>query len=140
MFMEKFPPMDLNKALRETEYPPRMPLLLKSPATKCTTLVSSYSPTPIALLQRTNHLPYGNRDQSIKESYRLDDSARWPWTTLECHRILELISSENTMSNQENRSWDDFVSQQHRLSEDLEPAKMANVMSFEMTIPFGGYG
>lgn len=86
-------PMSLQKLVQETEYPPETPSLMQTSTTKVVMIVNSVSPTPFALLRRTNHFQYRDDDQALQQFSNYEDPSKA--LTDECRRVLKSISSAN---------------------------------------------
>ncbi|KAL3425331.1 morphogenesis protein [Phlyctema vagabunda] len=86
-------PMSLQKLLQETEYPPERPSLMQSTTTKVVMIVNSVSPTPFALLRRTNNFQYRDDDRALQEFSEYEDPVKA--LTEECRRVLRSISTAN---------------------------------------------
>lgn len=86
-------PSSLQRLVQETEYPPERPTLLQTRTTKVVMIVDSVSPTPFALLRRTNRFQYRAEDRALQEFSDYDDPSKA--LTDECRRVLNAISSTN---------------------------------------------
>ncbi|KAG9249270.1 hypothetical protein BJ878DRAFT_475676 [Calycina marina] len=86
-------PMSLQKLVQETEYPPEIPSLLQTTTTRVVMIVNSVSPTPFALLRRTNHFQYRDDDRALQEFSEYEDPIQA--LTDECRRVLKSISTAN---------------------------------------------
>lgn len=130
-------PKSLSGTLLKTEYPPRDHRVSRSAARIYKTRVDYFSPNPEASIARASHLPY--RDQhTLRRILKLENSAR-PFSTLECHRILETISN-----NAKTSPWINFISNEFtgslvpldKLDANLRPAGLSSVKYFEMDETF----
>lgn len=86
-------PRALEKLLQETEYPPEKPVLMQTTTKRVVMIVDTVSPTPFALLRRTNHFQYRDDDRALQEFSEYEDPVRA--LTEECRRVLKSISSAN---------------------------------------------
>jgi hypothetical protein len=86
-------PMSLQKLVQETEYPPQRPELMMSRTNKVVMIVDTVSPTPFALLRRTNHFQYRDTDRALQEFSEYEDPIQA--LSEECKRVLKAVSSAN---------------------------------------------
>lgn len=86
-------PMSLLKLVQETEYPPEKPSLLQTQTLRVAMIVESVSPTPFALLRRTNHFQYRDEDYALQQFSEYQDPVKA--LTEECKRVLKSISAAN---------------------------------------------
>ena len=85
--------MSLEKLVRETEYPPQKPDLLMTRTNKVAMIVEIVSPTPFALLRRTNHFQYRDTDKALQEFSGYEDPVQA--LSEECKRVLKAVSAAN---------------------------------------------
>ena len=86
-------PMSLQKLLQETEYPPQVPVLMRTSTYKVVMIVENVSPTPFALLRRANRFQYRDDDRALQEFSEYENPIKV--LTDECHRVLKAISVAN---------------------------------------------
>lgn len=86
-------PSSLQRLVQETEYPPERPTLMQTRTTKVVMIVDSVSPTPFALLRRTNRFQYRDEDRALQVFSDYNDPSKA--LTDECRRVLNAISSTN---------------------------------------------
>ena len=86
-------PRSLEKLIRETEYPPQKPELMMTRTNKVAMIVENVSPTPFALLRRTNHFQYRDSDKALQEFSGYEDPVQA--LSEECKRVLRAVSAAN---------------------------------------------
>lgn len=84
-------PRSLQALLKDTEYPPKRPVLMQASTYKVVMIVESVSPTPFALLRRGNHFQY--REDSLQQFSEYEDPVAA--LTEECRRVLRAIAAAN---------------------------------------------
>jgi hypothetical protein len=145
--------MSLQKLAAETEYPPKRPSTLQTTAYKIISIVDTVSSTPLGLLRRTSYFKYRDEDPELQKLSEWENPLAA--LTVECHRVLTLVSSkvtEGSLSNDESaaRSWADFSSAGFGNSErkilnpvprveskpDLKPGDLASITRFDLDDAF----
>lgn len=93
-------PMSLQKLVAETEYPPEQPTLLFTRTLKVAMIVETVSPTPFALLRRTNQFEYRDEDRALQDFSSYEDPVQA--LSDECRRVLKSISAANQSSHMQS--------------------------------------
>ncbi|KAF3933880.1 hypothetical protein ABW19_dt0203171 [Dactylella cylindrospora] len=86
-------PLSLQQLLFDTEYPPTASLFLREPTSRIIMTVDTVSPTPQALLRRTQNFDFTDEHPALQEFSEYED----PFQALtdESKRILKCISASN---------------------------------------------